>query len=62
VVNLLIDAIEGVGSFHGPAGPLADRGECPEGQLMPTELIVRRSSQRRLPRTTVHAPRDPGET
>ncbi|MEY9838563.1 LacI family DNA-binding transcriptional regulator [Streptacidiphilus sp. EB103A] len=53
VVNLLIDAIEGIGPVPGT--------DTPEGQLMPTELIVRRSSQRRPPRTTVSAPREPGE-
>jgi DNA-binding LacI/PurR family transcriptional regulator len=53
VVNLLIDAIEGIGPVPGT--------DTPEGQLMPTELIVRRSSQRRAPRTTVSAPREPGE-
>jgi hypothetical protein len=33
----------------------------PPGTLMPTELIVRASSQRRSPRTTVSPPRPPGE-
>ncbi|MCF6522152.1 LacI family DNA-binding transcriptional regulator [Streptomyces sp. JJ36] len=47
VVQLLIDAIEGV-----------DRGR-PVEQVMPTDLIVRTSSQRRRPRTTVSAPRAP---
>lgn len=45
VVQLLIDAIEGIG----------DNG--PVEQVIPTELIVRTSSQRRSPRTTVSAPR-----
>ncbi|MEE1929977.1 LacI family DNA-binding transcriptional regulator [Streptomyces sp. TRM 70351] len=45
VIQLLIDAIEGVGH---------DR---PVQQVMPTELIVRVSSQRRTPRGTVHPPR-----
>jgi DNA-binding LacI/PurR family transcriptional regulator len=45
-VNLLIDAIE-------------DAGPVPTGQLMPTELIVRASSQRRPPRRTVSPPRAP---
>ncbi|MEU1617352.1 LacI family DNA-binding transcriptional regulator [Streptomyces sp. NPDC005722] len=47
VVQLLIDAIEGV-----------DAGR-PVQQVMPTDLIVRTSSQRRLPRTTVSPPRGP---
>jgi DNA-binding LacI/PurR family transcriptional regulator len=49
VVQLLIDAIEGVES---------DR---PVEQVIPTELIVRTSSQRRSPRTTVSPPRVPDE-
>ncbi|MGW6308394.1 substrate-binding domain-containing protein, partial [Streptomyces niveus] len=47
VVQLLIDAIEGI-----------DTGR-PVEQVIPTELIVRTSSQRRPPRTTVSAPRSP---
>jgi DNA-binding LacI/PurR family transcriptional regulator len=47
VVQLLIDAIEGIGPAH------------PVQQVMPTELIVRASSQRRPPRTTVSPPRGP---
>ncbi|WP_431951492.1 LacI family DNA-binding transcriptional regulator [Actinacidiphila sp. bgisy167] len=47
VVQLLVDAIEGV-----------DPGR-PVRQVMPTELIVRTSSQRRSPRTTVSPPRGP---
>ncbi|KOG48204.1 transcriptional regulator, partial [Streptomyces varsoviensis] len=47
VVQLLIDAIEGL-----------DTGR-PVEQVIPTELIVRTSSQRRPPRTTVSAPRGP---
>ena len=50
VVQLLIDAIEGLES---------DR---PVEQVIPTELIVRTSSQRRPPRTTVSPPRSPEET
>jgi DNA-binding LacI/PurR family transcriptional regulator len=49
VVQLLIDAIEG-----------ADSG-APVQQVMPTDLIVRTSSQRRPPRTTVSPPRGSGE-
>ncbi|TWF98695.1 LacI family DNA-binding transcriptional regulator [Kitasatospora viridis] len=68
VVNLLIDAIEGVDSGTGvdiarlfpPRYRTAGNGP-PPGTLMPTELIVRASSQRRSPRTTVSAPRAPGE-
>ncbi|GGO86373.1 LacI family DNA-binding transcriptional regulator [Wenjunlia tyrosinilytica] len=48
VVQLLIDAIEGVG------------GTQPVQQVMPTDLIVRTSSQRRPPRTKVSPPRSPG--
>ncbi|MFB9390152.1 LacI family DNA-binding transcriptional regulator [Streptomyces coeruleoprunus] len=47
VVQLLIDAIEGIDH---------DR---PVEQVIPTELIVRTSSQRRAPRTTVSPPRSP---
>ncbi|WP_328914691.1 MULTISPECIES: LacI family DNA-binding transcriptional regulator [unclassified Streptomyces] len=47
VVQLLIDAIEGIGPAH------------PVQQVMPTELIVRASSQRRPHRTTVSPPRGP---
>lgn len=47
VVQLLIDAIEGVD------------GGRPVQQVMPTDLIVRTSSQRRSPRTTVNPPRGP---
>src|SRR5690349_10377286 len=47
VVQLLIDAIEGV-EHDGPVE-----------QVIPTELIIRTSSQRRPPRTTVSAPRSP---
>jgi DNA-binding LacI/PurR family transcriptional regulator len=47
VVHLLIDAIEGVSSGR------------PVQQIMPTELLVRTSSQRRPPRTTVSPPRGP---
>jgi DNA-binding LacI/PurR family transcriptional regulator len=47
VVQLLIDAIEGL-----------DTGR-PVEQVIPTELIIRTSSQRRPPRTTVSAPRSP---
>ncbi len=68
VVNLLIDAIEGVDSGTGvdiarlfpPRFRTAGTGP-PPGTLMPTELIVRASSQRRSPRTTVSPPRPPGE-
>lgn len=49
VVQLLIDAIEGV-----------DSGQ-PLEQVIPTELIVRSSSQRRPPRTTISPPRSPGQ-
>jgi DNA-binding LacI/PurR family transcriptional regulator len=49
VVQLLIDAIEGGGSGS------------PVQQVMPTDLIVRNSSQRRQPRTTVSPPRGAGE-
>lgn len=45
VIQLLIDAIEGTGSGR------------PVEQVMPTDLIVRTSSQRRPVRTTVSAPR-----
>jgi len=48
VVQLLIDAIE-----------VVDTGR-PVQQVMPTDLIVRTSSQRRSPRTTVSPPRGPG--
>ncbi len=47
VIQLLIDAIEGI----GPALPVR--------QVMPTDLIVRTSSYRRGARTTVSAPRAP---
>src|SRR5882757_7343778 len=47
VVQLLIDAIEGIDS------------DQPIEQVIPTELIVRTSSQRRPPRTTVSPPRSP---
>ncbi|NEA76553.1 substrate-binding domain-containing protein, partial [Streptomyces sp. SID13588] len=47
VVQLLIDAIEGVGATH------------PVQQIMQTDLIVRTSSQRRTHRTTVSPPRSP---
>ncbi|MCP9958179.1 MULTISPECIES: LacI family DNA-binding transcriptional regulator [Streptomyces] len=47
VVQLLIDAIEGV------------EHDRPIGHVIPTELIVRMSSQRRPPRTTVNPPRRP---
>lgn len=47
VVQLLIDAIEGV-----PSGR-------PVKQVMPTDLIVRTSSQRRPPRTMISPPRAP---
>src|SRR5690606_34813949 len=50
VVQLLIDAIEGVES------------DQPVEQVIPTELIVRTSSQRRPPRTTVSPPRSPERT
>ncbi|MDX3581025.1 LacI family transcriptional regulator [Streptomyces europaeiscabiei] len=49
VVQLLIDAIEGVES------------DQPVEQVIPTELIVRTSSERRPPRTTVSPPRSPEE-
>ncbi|MDF3291362.1 LacI family DNA-binding transcriptional regulator [Streptomyces silvisoli] len=49
VVQLLIDAIEGVGAGR------------PVAQVMPTDLIVRASSQRRSPRTTVSPPRSPDD-
>ncbi|MFK4274183.1 substrate-binding domain-containing protein, partial [Streptomyces milbemycinicus] len=45
VVQLLIDAIEGLAA------------DQPVEQVIPTELKVRTSSQRRPPRTTVSAPR-----
>ncbi|MBU7597750.1 LacI family transcriptional regulator [Streptomyces sp. P38-E01] len=59
VVQLLIDAIEGEDS-----GPFAEAGDSattgdPRQQIMPTDLIVRTSSQRRTRRTTVSAPRAP---
>lgn len=59
VVQLLIDAIEG-----GDGAPtlLADDDATtgsPRQQIMPTDLIVRTSSQRRTRRTTVSAPRVP---
>lgn len=47
VAQLLIDVIEGVGGSH------------PLQQVMPTDLIVRASSQRRPPRTKVNPPRSP---
>ncbi|MCT2589292.1 LacI family transcriptional regulator [Streptomyces sp. N2-109] len=47
VIQLLIDAIEGSG------------GGRPVEQVMPTDLIVRTSSQRLPSRTTVSAPRSP---
>ena len=47
VIQLLIDAIEGIDT------------DGPVEQVIPTELIVRTSSQRRPPRTTVSAPRSP---
>jgi DNA-binding LacI/PurR family transcriptional regulator len=47
VIQLLIDAIEG----DAPGRPVE--------QVMPTDLIVRTSSRRRPPRTTVSAPRGP---
>ncbi|MFI6344900.1 LacI family DNA-binding transcriptional regulator [Streptomyces sp. NPDC050560] len=47
VVQLLIDAIEGIDA------------EQPVEQVIPTELIVRASSQRREPRTRVSPPRSP---
>lgn len=47
VIQLLIDAIEGI-----------DNGR-PTHQVMPTDLIVRTSSQRRPQRTTISAPRTP---
>ena len=59
VVQFLIDAIEG--GYGGPTRP-ADGGTTtggPRQQIMPTDLIVRTSSQRRTRRTTVHAPRVP---
>ncbi|MBW1598700.1 LacI family DNA-binding transcriptional regulator [Streptomyces sp. JJ38] len=46
VIQLLIDAIEGVGAT----------GQTVQ-QVMPTELIVRASSQRRPPRATIISPR-----
>ncbi|MBL3805629.1 MULTISPECIES: LacI family DNA-binding transcriptional regulator [Streptomyces] len=49
VVQLLIDAIEGVNQ------------DQPVEQVIPTELIVRTSSMRRSPRTTVNPPRSPGQ-
>jgi DNA-binding LacI/PurR family transcriptional regulator len=64
VVQLLIDAIERAGE----RGREHDRdrvrtaARVPSHQLMPTELIVRASSQRtahRIARTTVTAPRTP---
>jgi DNA-binding LacI/PurR family transcriptional regulator len=48
VIQLLIDAIEGIG------------GDGPVQQVMPTDLIVRTSSQRRRQRATISAPRSPG--
>lgn len=47
VIQLLIDAIEGINTG------------APIEQVIPTELVVRTSSQRRPPRTTVSAPRSP---
>ncbi len=47
VVQLLIDAIEGLDSGR------------PVEQVIPTDLIVRTSSQRRSTRTTVSPPRGP---
>ncbi len=47
VIQVLIDAIEGLNS------------DQPVEQVIPTELIVRTSSQRRPPRTTVSPPRSP---
>lgn len=47
VIQILIDAIEGL-----------DNGK-PIEQVIPTDLIVRASSQRRSPRTTVSPPRGP---
>lgn len=47
VIQLLIDAIEGI----GPARPTQ--------RVMPTDLVIRTSSQRRGARTTVSAPRAP---
>lgn len=47
VVQLLIDAIEGVGDTQ------------PVQQVMPTDLIVRTSSQRRSPSTIISSPRAP---
>ncbi|NEA39968.1 LacI family DNA-binding transcriptional regulator [Streptomyces sp. SID11385] len=49
VVQLLIDAIEGIGAPHQLQ------------RVIPTELIIRTSSQRRSPRTTVSPPRESGE-
>lgn len=49
VVQLLIDAIEGIDT------------DGPVEQVIPTELIVRTSSQRRSPRTTVSPPRSPAK-
>ncbi|NYI05452.1 LacI family DNA-binding transcriptional regulator [Allostreptomyces psammosilenae] len=48
VVELLIDAIEG-------GGPRSS-----QGQVIPHDLIVRASSLRRAPRTTISPPRAPG--
>ncbi|MER5185699.1 LacI family transcriptional regulator, partial [Streptomyces sp. NPDC002896] len=48
VVQLLIDAIEGLDS------------DQPVEQVIPTELFVRSSSQRRQPRPMVNPPRSPG--
>jgi DNA-binding LacI/PurR family transcriptional regulator len=47
VIQLLIDAIEGT----APPGPVE--------HVMPTDLLVRASSRRRPPRTTVSPPRTP---
>ncbi|OSC46388.1 LacI family transcriptional regulator, partial [Streptomyces sp. 4F] len=49
VVQLLIDAIEGINQ------------DQPVEQVIPTELIVRTSSMRRSPRTTVNPPRSSGQ-
>lgn len=65
VIQLLIDAIE---EDHAPARRMSEGSESseaddstsrPRQQIMPTDLIIRTSSQRRSPRRTVSPPRVP---